>query len=126
MRISVFISLVSVFGSLCFNSIAQKEHIEESRRFITAAISQINTYKNNGGQFPTVDGVIGELKNPANILTAANTVGGIVGASFPKIGAALGSIAATTATRKVLQTQSANNTFPLSSGSSNESPVEFP
>jgi hypothetical protein len=94
--------------------------------FISTAISQINTYKNNGGQFPTVDGVIGQLKNPANILTGANTVGGIVGASFPKIGAVLGSTAATTAVKKVLQTQSANNTFPLSSGSANESPTEFP
>lgn len=33
--------------------------------------------------------------------------------------------AATTATSKVLQTQLANNTFPQSSGSTNESPVEF-
>jgi hypothetical protein len=109
-----------------FGDVTKKNILKNPGGFISTAISQINTYKNNGGQFPTVDGVIGELKNPANILTAANTVGGIVGASFPKIGAALGSIAATTATRKVLQTQSANNTFPQSSGSSNESPVEFP
>ena len=109
-----------------FGSVDKKNILKNPGGFITTAISQINTYKNNGGQFPTVDGVIGQLKNPANILTAANTVGGIVGASFPKIGAALGSIAATTATRKVLQTQAANNTFPLSSGSTNESPVEFP
>ena len=109
-----------------FGDVTKKNILKNPGGFITTAISQINTYKNNGGQFPTVDGVIGQLKNPANILTAANTVGGIVGASFPKIGAALGSIAATTATRKVLQTQSANNTFPQSSGSSNESPVEFP
>jgi hypothetical protein len=109
-----------------FGDVTKKNILKNPGGFISTAISQINTYKNNGGQFPTVDGVIGELRNPANILTAANTVGGIVGASFPKIGAALGSIAATTATRKVLQTQAANNTFPLSSGSPNESPIEVP
>ena len=111
----------SVFGNVTRGNV-----LRNPGGFISTAISQINTYRNNGGQFPTVDGVIGQLQNPANILTAANTVGGIVGASFPKIGAALGSIAATTATRKVLQTQSANNTFPQSSGSTNESPTEFP
>ena len=109
-----------------FGDVTKKNILKNPGGFITTAISQINTYKNNGGQFPTVDGVIGQLKNPANILTAANTVGGLVGASFPKIGAALGSIVATTATKKVLQTQAANNTFPLSSGSTNESPGEFP
>ena len=109
-----------------FGDVTKKNILRNPGGFISTAISQINTYKNNGGQIPTVDGVIGELKNPANILTAANTVGGIVGASFPKVGAVLGSVAATTATRKILQTQTANNTFPLSSGSTNESPGEFP
>lgn len=109
-----------------FGDVTKKNILKNPGGFITTAISQINTYKNNGGEFPTIDGVVGELKNPGNILTAANTVGGIVGASFPKVGAVLGSIAATTATRKILQTQSSNNSFPQSSGSANEIPTEFP
>jgi len=109
-----------------FGDVTKKNILKNPGGFITTAISQINTYKNNGGKFPTIDGVVGELRNPGNILTAANTVGGIVGASFPKVGAVLGSIAATTATRKILQTQSSNNSFPQSSGSANEIPTEFP
>jgi hypothetical protein len=109
-----------------FGDVSKKNILKNPGGFITTAISQINTYKNNGGEFPTIDGVVGELRNPGNILTAANTVGGIVGASFPKVGAVLGSIAATTATRKILQTQSSNNSFPQSSGSANEIPTEFP
>ena len=54
--------------------------------FVGTAIKAINTYKN--ARSLSTDQLKGEainiLSNPANIATAVSTVGGVVGAVFPK------------------------------------------
>jgi hypothetical protein len=69
-----------------FGDIGSGATFESFGGFLGTAIKSINTYKNFKGL--TKDQLKGEainiLSNPQNILTAASTVGGVVGAVFPK------------------------------------------
>jgi hypothetical protein len=69
-----------------FGDIGSGATFESFGGFLGTAIKSINTYKNIKGL--TKDQLKGEainiLSNPQNILTAASTVGGVVGAIFPK------------------------------------------
>jgi hypothetical protein len=69
-----------------FGDIGSGATFESFGGFLGTAIKSINTYKNFKGL--TKDQLKGEainiLSNPQNILTAASTVGGVVGAIFPK------------------------------------------
>jgi hypothetical protein len=73
--------LESIFGDL-----ANGSTFESFGGFLGTAIKTINTYKNFNDL--TKEGLkreaINILSNPANIATAVSTVGGVVGAIFPK------------------------------------------
>ena len=73
--------LESIFGDL-----ANGSTFESFGGFLGTAIKTVNTYKNLQGL--SKDGLkqeaINILSNPANVATAVSTVGGVVGAVFPK------------------------------------------
>ena len=73
--------LESIFGDL-----ANGSTFESFGGFLGTAIKSVNTYKNLRGL--SKEGLkqeaINILSNPANIATAVSTVGGVVGAVFPK------------------------------------------
>ena len=73
--------LESIFGDL-----ANGSTFESFGGFLGTAIKSVNTYKNFRGL--SKEGLkqeaINILSNPANIATAVSTVGGVVGAVFPK------------------------------------------
>ncbi len=88
--------LESIFGDLSNGST-----FESFGGFLGTAIKTVNTYKNLKGL--TKEGLKNEainiLSNPSNIATAVSTVGGVVGAIFPKSTSAE---TITPATQKVL------------------------
>lgn len=73
--------LESIFGDL-----ANGSTFESFGGFLGTAIKSVNTYKNFKGL--SKEGLkqeaINILSNPANVATAVSTVGGVVGAVFPK------------------------------------------
>lgn len=73
--------LESIFGDL-----ANGSTFESFGGFLGTAIKSVNTYKNLRGL--SKEGLkqeaINILSNPANVATAVSTVGGVVGAVFPK------------------------------------------
>jgi hypothetical protein len=73
--------LENIFGDL-----ANGSTFESFGGFLGTAIKSVNTYKNLRGL--SKDGLkqeaINILSNPANVATAVSTVGGVVGAVFPK------------------------------------------
>ena len=73
--------LESIFGDL-----ANGSTFESFGGFLGTAIKSVNTYKNFRGL--SKEGLkqeaINILSNPANVATAVSTVGGVVGAVFPK------------------------------------------
>lgn len=90
--------LESIFGN-----IANGTAFSNPRNFIGTAIASINTYKNIGnltGAQITSEG-IKLLSNPAVIAAAVTTVGGVVGAIFPK-SASASNAPVVTATPKVI------------------------
>ncbi len=73
--------LETIFGDL-----ASGAAFESPGSFLGTAINTINTYKNIKGlsKESLKNETINILSNPANIATAVSTVGGVVGAIFPK------------------------------------------
>jgi hypothetical protein len=98
----VLSGLESIFGDL-----ANGSTFDSFGGFLGTAIKSINTARNlRGLSKESLKGeAINILSNPANIATAVSTVGGVVGAIFPKSSNNTGT---TQATPKVLST--GNNT----------------
>jgi len=69
-----------------FGDISSGSAFESPGSFLGTAIKSINTYKNiKGLSKESIKGeAINILSNPAAIATAVSTVGGVVGAVFPK------------------------------------------
>jgi hypothetical protein len=84
-----------------FGDVANGSTFDSFGGFLGTAIKTVNTYKNFKGL--TKESLKGEainiLSNPANIATAVSTVGGVVGAVFPK---SSNNTDTTTATAKTL------------------------
>lgn len=79
--------LESIFGDLSTGST-----FDSFGGFLGTAVKTINTYKNIQGlsKESLKQEAINILSNPANIATAVSTVGGVVGAIFPKSSADVG------------------------------------
>jgi hypothetical protein len=88
--------LESIFGDL-----SNGNTFDSFGGFLGTAIKSVNTYKNFSNL--TKEGLKNEainiLSNPANIATAVSTVGGVVGAVFPKSSSNTGT---TTGTPKIM------------------------
>lgn len=84
-----------------FGDIAGGSTFDSVGGFLGTAIKSINTYKNFKGltKESLKNEAINILSNPANVATAVSTVGGVVGAVFPK---SSGNTGTTTATQKNL------------------------
>ena len=80
--------------------------------FFNEAISTNNYYNNNNrGATPGFSGIVGEFKNPARLGEDANVVGGVLGASFPKVGNTSDSLGITVAKTRSLQSVTNNSSF---------------
>jgi hypothetical protein len=87
-----------------FGDIGSGASFDSFGGFLGTAIKAVNTYQNIKGL--SKDQLKGEainiLSNPANIATAVSTVGGVVGAIFPKSPTVSYTDTPTTATKKVM------------------------
>lgn len=104
---SIISGVTSIFGDVTTKNIT-----ERPGAFVSAAIEAVQNYQgNNPGGPPSVSGIVGALSNPGSVAGITNTVGGVLGAAFPKLGTELGTAVATTAVAKVLQPSNTPNTF---------------
>lgn len=95
-----------------FDNPTDKDLLKRPGGFFNEAISTNNYYNNdNRGATPNFAGIVGEFKNPARLGDDANVVGGVLGASFPKVGNSSDSLDVTIAKTRSLQSVTNNSSF---------------